>query len=160
MAVVGVLDAWQPSQILPERHKVVSLSGVQQKEKRGHGCSTASPQRWVDCLGHGARTSDKEEANSAWETPTLLRHIYRLRTSLKCFYWVKRSTRSQRKPHPPSSVIEMRFNEKELVCLSRQPSEMAAELGMRGPKKGDGKIRPISFWLQYSFNSRVFCSNN
>ena len=32
----------------------------------------------------------------------------------------------------------MRFNEKELVFLSRQPSEMAAELGMRGPKKGDG----------------------
>lgn len=33
----------------------------------------------------------------------------------------------------------MRFNEKELVSLSRQPSERAAELGMRGPKKGDGK---------------------
>lgn len=32
----------------------------------------------------------------------------------------------------------MRFNEKELASLSRQPSEMAAELGMRGPKKGDG----------------------
>ena len=32
----------------------------------------------------------------------------------------------------------MRFNEKELVSLSRQPSEKAAELGMRGPKKGDG----------------------
>ncbi|KAM8839342.1 pleckstrin homology domain-containing family J member 1 [Synchiropus picturatus] len=31
----------------------------------------------------------------------------------------------------------MRFNEKELVFLSRQPAEMAAELGMRGPKKGD-----------------------
>uniref|UniRef100_A0A672JXX0 Uncharacterized protein n=1 Tax=Sinocyclocheilus grahami TaxID=75366 RepID=A0A672JXX0_SINGR len=35
----------------------------------------------------------------------------------------------------------MRFNEKELVFLSRQPSERAAELGMRGPKKGDGKRR-------------------
>lgn len=34
----------------------------------------------------------------------------------------------------------MRFNEKELVFLSRQPSERAAELGMKGPKKGDGKI--------------------
>lgn len=33
----------------------------------------------------------------------------------------------------------MRFNEKELVSLSRQPSERAAELGMRGPKKGDGE---------------------
>ncbi|XP_061696174.1 pleckstrin homology domain-containing family J member 1 [Syngnathoides biaculeatus] len=31
----------------------------------------------------------------------------------------------------------MRFNEKEMVRLSRQPSEMVAELGMRGPKKGD-----------------------
>lgn len=33
----------------------------------------------------------------------------------------------------------MRFNEKELVFLSRQPSERAAELGMKGPKKGDGE---------------------
>ncbi|RXM95524.1 Pleckstrin homology domain-containing family J member 1 [Acipenser ruthenus] len=32
----------------------------------------------------------------------------------------------------------MRFNEKELLCISKQPSEKAAELGMRGPKKGDG----------------------
>lgn len=37
-------------------------------------------------------------------------------------------------------VSVMRFNEKELICLSRQPSEMAAELGMRGPKKGNGKL--------------------
>lgn len=37
----------------------------------------------------------------------------------------------------------MRFNEKELVFLSRQPPERAAELGMRGPKKGDGKRRPF-----------------
>lgn len=33
----------------------------------------------------------------------------------------------------------MRFNEKELLCISKQPSEKAAELGMRGPKKGDGE---------------------
>lgn len=33
----------------------------------------------------------------------------------------------------------MRFNEKELQALSRQPAEMAAELGMRGPKKGSGE---------------------
>lgn len=38
------------------------------------------------------------------------------------------------------SVFVMRFNEKELVSLSRQPSEKAAELGMRGPKKGDGNV--------------------
>ncbi|VCW50372.1 unnamed protein product, partial [Gulo gulo] len=30
----------------------------------------------------------------------------------------------------------MRYNEKELQALSRQPAELAAELGMRGPKKG------------------------
>ena len=40
----------------------------------------------------------------------------------------------------------MRFNEKELVSLSRQPSERAAELGMRGPKKGDGEnLRPLTW---------------
>ena len=36
--------------------------------------------------------------------------------------------------------VVMRFNEKELVSLSRQPSERAAELGMKGPKKGDGNV--------------------
>lgn len=35
----------------------------------------------------------------------------------------------------------MRYNEKELQALSRQPAEMAAELGMRGPKKGSGEPR-------------------
>lgn len=40
--------------------------------------------------------------------------------------------------HLPVTVA-MRFNEKELVSLSRQPSERAAELGMKGPKKGDGR---------------------
>lgn len=35
---------------------------------------------------------------------------------------------------------EMRYNEKELQALSRQPAEMAAELGMRGPKKGSGEL--------------------
>ncbi len=44
----------------------------------------------------------------------------------------------------------MRFNEKELVFLSRQPSERAAELGMRGPKKGDGKRR--------TFHHLVICA--
>ncbi|XP_038595883.1 pleckstrin homology domain-containing family J member 1 isoform X5 [Tachyglossus aculeatus] len=32
----------------------------------------------------------------------------------------------------------MRYNEKELQALARQPAEKAAELGMRGPKKGSG----------------------
>ena len=37
----------------------------------------------------------------------------------------------------------MRFNEKELVSLSRQPSERAAEMGMKGPKKGDGNASHV-----------------
>lgn len=32
----------------------------------------------------------------------------------------------------------MRYSEKELQALSRQPAEMAAELGMRDTKKGNG----------------------
>nr|XP_025875069.1 pleckstrin homology domain-containing family J member 1 [Vulpes vulpes] len=36
----------------------------------------------------------------------------------------------------------MRYNEKELQALSRQPAELAAELGMRGPKKGSGEPVP------------------
>ncbi|XP_006869027.1 PREDICTED: pleckstrin homology domain-containing family J member 1 [Chrysochloris asiatica] len=31
----------------------------------------------------------------------------------------------------------MRYNEKELLALSRQPADLAAELGMRAPKKGN-----------------------
>nr|KAF6402050.1 pleckstrin homology domain containing J1 [Rousettus aegyptiacus] len=34
----------------------------------------------------------------------------------------------------------MRYNEKELQALSRQPAELAAELGMRAPKKGSGFV--------------------
>lgn len=46
----------------------------------------------------------------------------------------------------------MRFNEKELISLSRQPSEMAAELGMRGPKKGDGfKKRLVKLVVNFLF---------
>lgn len=37
------------------------------------------------------------------------------------------------------SWAAMRYNEKELQALSRQPAELAAELGMRGPKKGSGE---------------------
>lgn len=47
----------------------------------------------------------------------------------------------------------MRFNEKELVSLSRQPSEKAAELGMRGPKKGDGNT--VYFTYCYFYLSRI-----
>lgn len=37
------------------------------------------------------------------------------------------------------SWAAMRYNVKELQALSRQPAELAAELGMRGPKKGSGE---------------------
>ncbi|XP_032108247.1 pleckstrin homology domain-containing family J member 1 isoform X1 [Sapajus apella] len=41
----------------------------------------------------------------------------------------------------------MRYNEKELQALSRQPAEMAAELGMRGPKKGSDEAEPVGALL-------------
>ncbi|XP_059418935.1 pleckstrin homology domain-containing family J member 1 [Carassius carassius] len=50
----------------------------------------------------------------------------------------------------------MRFNEKELVFLSRQPSERAAELGMRGPKKGDVvKRRVVKLIVNFLFYFRI-----
>uniref|UniRef100_A0AAX7TMC3 Pleckstrin homology domain-containing family J member 1 n=1 Tax=Astatotilapia calliptera TaxID=8154 RepID=A0AAX7TMC3_ASTCA len=50
----------------------------------------------------------------------------------------------------------MRFNEKELVLLSRQPSERAAELGMRGPKKGDVvKKRLVKLVVNFLFYFRT-----
>uniref|UniRef100_A0A3B3CNG4 Pleckstrin homology domain-containing family J member 1 n=1 Tax=Oryzias melastigma TaxID=30732 RepID=A0A3B3CNG4_ORYME len=50
----------------------------------------------------------------------------------------------------------MRFNEKEMVSLSRQPSEMAAELGMRGPKKGDVvKRRLVKLVVNFLFYFRI-----
>ncbi|KAM9322450.1 pleckstrin homology domain-containing family J member 1 [Pholidichthys leucotaenia] len=50
----------------------------------------------------------------------------------------------------------MRFNEKELVFLSRQPSERAAELGMRGPKKGDVvKKRRVKLVVNFLFYFRT-----
>lgn len=50
----------------------------------------------------------------------------------------------------------MRFNEKELVALSRQPSERAAELGMKGPKKGDVvKKRLVKLVVNFLFYFRT-----
>ncbi|KAL4608085.1 pleckstrin homology domain-containing family J member 1 [Arapaima gigas] len=50
----------------------------------------------------------------------------------------------------------MRFNERELVSLSRQPSERAAELGMRGPKKGDVvKKRLVKLVVNFLFYFRT-----
>ncbi|GAA6066539.1 pleckstrin homology domain-containing family J member 1 [Tachysurus ichikawai] len=51
----------------------------------------------------------------------------------------------------------MRFNEKELVFLSRQPSERAAELGMKGPKKGDVmKRRLVKLIVNFLFYFRTY----
>lgn len=50
---------------------------------------------------------------------------------------------------------EMRYNEKELQALSRQPAEMAAELGMRGPKKGSvAKRRLVKLVVNFLFYFR------
>ncbi|XP_066508729.1 pleckstrin homology domain-containing family J member 1 [Hoplias malabaricus] len=50
----------------------------------------------------------------------------------------------------------MRFNEKELVFLSRQPSERAAEMGMKGPKKGDVmKRRLVKLIVNFLFYFRT-----
>lgn len=38
-----------------------------------------------------------------------------------------------------AAVEAMRYNERELLSLSRQPAEKAAEVLMRAPKKGSGK---------------------
>ncbi|XP_058513584.1 pleckstrin homology domain-containing family J member 1 isoform X2 [Ochotona princeps] len=49
----------------------------------------------------------------------------------------------------------MRYNEKELQALSRQPAEMAAELGMRGPKKGSVlKRRLVKLVVNFLFYYR------
>lgn len=49
----------------------------------------------------------------------------------------------------------MRYNEKELRALSRQPAEMAAELGMRGPKKGSvAKRRLVKLVVNFLFYFR------
>ncbi|KAA0719601.1 Pleckstrin -like proteiny domain-containing family J member 1 [Triplophysa tibetana] len=50
----------------------------------------------------------------------------------------------------------MRFNEKELIFLSRQPSERSAELGMRGPKRGDVvKRRLVKLIVNFLFYFRT-----
>ncbi|KAL0966427.1 hypothetical protein UPYG_G00295180 [Umbra pygmaea] len=50
----------------------------------------------------------------------------------------------------------MRFNEKEMISLSRQPSEKTAELGMRGPKKGDVvKKRLVKLVVNFLFYFRT-----
>ncbi|XP_059244540.1 pleckstrin homology domain-containing family J member 1 isoform X1 [Mustela nigripes] len=50
----------------------------------------------------------------------------------------------------------MRYNEKELQALSRQPAELAAELGMRGPKKGSVlKRRLVKLVVNFLFYFRT-----
>ncbi|KAK2490641.1 hypothetical protein MC885_006413 [Smutsia gigantea] len=50
----------------------------------------------------------------------------------------------------------MRYNEKELQALSRQPAELAAELGMRGPRKGSVvKRRLVKLVVNFLFYFRT-----
>ncbi|XP_076708358.2 pleckstrin homology domain-containing family J member 1 isoform X1 [Callospermophilus lateralis] len=50
----------------------------------------------------------------------------------------------------------MRYNEKELRALSQQPAELAAELGMRGPKKGSvAKRRLVKLVVNFLFYFRT-----
>ncbi|KPP63090.1 pleckstrin-like domain-containing family J member 1-like [Scleropages formosus] len=51
----------------------------------------------------------------------------------------------------------MRFNERELVSLSRQPSERAAELGMRGPRKGDAFLDEAERKYLFECDSKEQC---
>ncbi|XP_074240940.1 pleckstrin homology domain-containing family J member 1 isoform X4 [Saimiri boliviensis] len=51
----------------------------------------------------------------------------------------------------------MRYNEKELQALSRQPAEMAAELGMRGPKKGSGFVEDPERKYHFECSSEEQC---
>lgn len=50
----------------------------------------------------------------------------------------------------------MRYNDKELMSLSRQRAEKAAELGMRGPKKGSVlKKRLVKLVVNFLFYFRA-----
>ncbi|KAE8631942.1 hypothetical protein XENTR_v10001370 [Xenopus tropicalis] len=50
----------------------------------------------------------------------------------------------------------MRYNEKELLSLSRQRAEKAAELSMRGPKKGSVlKKRLVKLVVNFLFYFRI-----
>lgn len=86
---------------------------------------------------------------------TALTYLYLVITPFACSKWIGRSENILLPGYFTASVAVMRFNEKELVSLSRQPSEKAAELGMRGPKKGDGNTA-LSHRLQHLFSSVIF----
>ncbi|XP_060702058.1 pleckstrin homology domain-containing family J member 1 isoform X1 [Hemiscyllium ocellatum] len=50
----------------------------------------------------------------------------------------------------------MRYNEKELLCLSKQPAEKAAELTMKGPKRNDAaKCRLVKLVVNFLFYFRI-----
>ncbi|XP_068930855.1 pleckstrin homology domain-containing family J member 1 isoform X3 [Petaurus breviceps papuanus] len=51
----------------------------------------------------------------------------------------------------------MRYNEKELQALSRQPAEKAAEIGMRVPKKGSGFIEEPDRKYYFECSSEEQC---
>ncbi|XP_062888192.1 pleckstrin homology domain-containing family J member 1 isoform X1 [Mobula hypostoma] len=50
----------------------------------------------------------------------------------------------------------MRYNVRELLCLSKQPAEKAAELTMRGPKRGGvAKCRLVKLVVNFLFYFRI-----
>ncbi|MEE6526539.1 hypothetical protein FKM82_027227, partial [Ascaphus truei] len=56
----------------------------------------------------------------------------------------------------PCRGLRMRYNEKELLSLSRQRAEKAAELSMRGPKKGSVlKKRLVKLVVNFLFYFRT-----
>lgn len=124
----------------------------------------ACPQKWPNTLRNFSRASYSDTATFrrlCWQhcllllLPVISAHYY-------IFFWSWEwlcCSESQPCGLPSTffctaSVAVMRFNEKELVSLSRQPSEKAAELGMRGPKKGDGNT---VYYSALSTASSVSC---
>ncbi|XP_072099914.1 pleckstrin homology domain-containing family J member 1 isoform X2 [Mobula birostris] len=50
----------------------------------------------------------------------------------------------------------MRYSVRELLCLSKQPAEKAAELTMRGPKRGGvAKCRLVKLVVNFLFYFRI-----
>ncbi|XP_046950581.1 pleckstrin homology domain-containing family J member 1 [Lynx rufus] len=78
----------------------------------------------------------------------------------RCGTFLARGRPAARRARPAPRVLgpggAMRYNEKELQALSRQPAELAAELGMRGPKKGSVlKRRLVKLVVNFLFYFRT-----
>ncbi|KAG8519149.1 Pleckstrin homology domain-containing family J member 1, partial [Galemys pyrenaicus] len=96
----------------------------------------------------------------AWCTQAqYLRQRFR-RRAVRLF-WRRRRRERGRQPGGFLAVAvvpggTMRYNEKELQALSRQPAELAAELGMRSPKKGSVvKRRLVKLVVNFLFYFRT-----